>query len=303
VSAPSRATRHPLRWGAALALAAAVLGVSAPPLGAQPVESDPRVQALLSQLAEELRRLDAYLPYADQLLRMQVVQGAMSADQAAQRLREVGLTVYRQSYTDDALRTLLDSHRAAAQDYFRRVEAAVAASRQWPAGRSPADWQAQARSRLQDAARDYAALSARVQDVSGALGSANEVLGWAWGHATLPPNLSHFAGQRARVTGAIPSRLPQILPEAVARVWPGAAAGPGPVGGPPSPPVPPGGGPPPVIAMPPPTPAGPAGLDLLERGQTPFSSRASGGARWRRSTRPSGPRRRRPRPRSGGDAP
>jgi tetratricopeptide (TPR) repeat protein len=216
---------------------------------AQSPETQARIQALLKELHAELQRLQAYLAHADQVLRMQVFQGALNLEEAARRLQELGQNVYRRSFTETDLNALLTTHRATTQAYFQRIEAAINASRQWPPGRAPAEWQAQARGQLQRAAQEYAAKIGR-EDVVPELRRANEALGWAWGFAGLPPHLDHFGGERERVLGAIPSRLSQILPEAAGAT----TAGP-PSSGP--------AGPGTVAAI---QPGGPPAADPLERG-------------------------------------
>lgn len=177
-----------------------------PALSAAQPGAEARIPSLMSSLAEELRRVQVYLAYSDQLLRMQVAQGALTAEGAERLLAERGALLYRQSYTEADLQALVAQHRTASAAYFQRIDGAIGAARQWPPGTSPA----RARQQLEQAARDHAAALARREDVRPALRRANEVLAWASGFASLPPSLDHFGGQFGRVMASIPSRVPAL---------------------------------------------------------------------------------------------
>jgi len=259
-------------------LAAAVLGSSAVRAAAP---ARPQLEADMKNLertiAAELGRVSTYLIYYDQLQRIDVAQGRLSAGDADARLRGKGQALYDNSFEDGELQQVLGQHRQAAAAWFARIEQAVAApATRWPDDKSAPVYQAMARTLMASMRKEYDEGVAARADVGPVLERVAGIMAWTAGQKTLPAAANPFSGQHRRIVAAIPddkfremlvdidrrpAAVPTSLPAAAPTGLPAASTGvrvigqPGPVAmpNPPAAALPPG-----VMVQPlPPGPAAP----------------------------------------------
>jgi len=190
------------KWAGPIAIAVLVfvVGVTSQPIGGAEGGAASTAMQLVGGLAREIVRVTSYLAYYDQVQRMEVAQGRLSAADADARLRRRAHEFYSRSYTESDLGQLLAQHRQSAQRYFASVEQELLASQ-----RLPADWyRAEGRARLEQVRREYEQYLAQRLDPLFPLEGAATVHAWAKGSPTLEPHLNPFAGQRDRIAAAVP---------------------------------------------------------------------------------------------------
>lgn len=190
----------------ALVLAAARPGPALAQLGGQtPAALKAKSQSLDNELGQEMRRLQHYLVYEDQILSMEVAQGSLDSKGAAARLAQAAAVLYRQSYTEADLQKKVAEHQQAAGGFFQKIERAIGQSENWPSDRAPADYKAMAAAELQKIRAGFGGQASNPDSLAPLLSHAAEVMGWTGGKAVLPASQNPFAGASERVISAITS--------------------------------------------------------------------------------------------------
>jgi len=164
-----------------------------------------QVAALEQQRQKELGRVGLYLAYYDQVNRMAVAQGQLSAAEADARLRAKATDLYGRSFTKAEFEQVVQENRRAGGAYFARVEQEVNASAKWAGNSSPDAARQAARALLEKARRQYeTAVAARRDPWQGLMG-ATVIRGLAMGSPTPPASIDVFGTQWERVTSSMPS--------------------------------------------------------------------------------------------------
>lgn len=195
--------RRLLRAGVtASAIGLGIAGIG--PAEAQQLSAQ-QVAALEQQRQKELARVGLYLAYYDQVNRMAVAQGQLSAAEADARLRAKATDLYGRSFTQAEFAQVVQENRRASGAYFARVEQEVNASAKWAGNSSPEAARQAARGLLEKARRQYeTAVAARRDPWQGLMG-ATVIRGLAMGSQTPPASIDVFGDQWERIPRSMPS--------------------------------------------------------------------------------------------------
>lgn len=180
-----------------------------------PVRADDlaeRIAALTSKLAADIAEYQRRLALFDQIQRMDVARGVLSAAEADRRLAGEARRLLKIDLATESRATLVEAHRRGFAQFAGAVRAEVQKAGSWPSGGDSAIWREMAIAELDRLAASYErGLSAG--DALPALSGVAKVQGWARGGTAADP----FAGEPQRIALAIPNPRVRTLVEATTR--------------------------------------------------------------------------------------
>jgi hypothetical protein len=201
-----------LRWGRIAAVLVAVLALCAQAraldIAAPP--PDPQLNAIARELAVEIRRIDAYLAYYDQINRLEIMWQRMTPEQADAMLRATAQQLFVNSFSDQDFVTLIGYHRQAFANFVAGLSRQVETAAHWPAGRPPQVYLTRSRKQLAALWADYERRIGQGADTLPPLLAAGEVQAWTSGYPHAPDAHNPLLGQPQRIEAALPPIARQI---------------------------------------------------------------------------------------------